>query len=174
MIQWLSGCESEAVVFDRYWTLILGLARPISRECARALPRATTVNTRLLDLDSFPSQPLLAWPSPLSQHHYLTAISSVIFQPYTIFLNELNSVSVTNLWISASSKSGSPSGTLRPNMRMFPILSCWLGLFHCPSTTTWQLFLVSSSSHTQYALSIFSSCHNNLHKKCLDSTEHWP
>ena len=33
--------------------------------------------------DSFHSQPLLAWPSPVSQHHYLTAISSAIFQPYT-------------------------------------------------------------------------------------------
>ena len=31
---------------------------------------------------------------------------------FRIFLNELSSLSVTNLWISASYKSGSPSGTL--------------------------------------------------------------
>jgi hypothetical protein len=75
-----------------------------------------------------------------NQHqHYLLVTEHC--ELFGIFLNELSSVSVTNLWISASSKSGSPSGTLRPNMRMFPILSCWLrNSQQCSTASSYSLY----------------------------------
>jgi len=72
------------------------------------------------------------------QHYLLVTEHCELFG---IFLNELSSVSVTNLWISASYKSGITSGTLSPNMRMFPILSCWLGNSQqCSTASSYSLY----------------------------------